>query len=264
MSPKAAAPAGPVRLDLWPAEKPAEKLEVLGRSGDETADRDAVILQDGFVHLVGLIPPDVQQRIVDALRESGMSEQGFKKEPHDGIKKSTNVERMYMGAMWNSAGAVYEKKRPDFPVTDIPKILLDIFAQAVSRANRELRNAQNKKRKLGAFVEGVPPGVAVANFYDENGSMDLHQDSGERPAAQNSAVPVVGICIGSACDFAYSSDPPGGGKNPKVLQLRSGDVYLFGGASRQMWHGVPKLVPRSSPPNLNLLPGRLNVTMRAL
>lgn len=42
-------------FDLWPAAVPgAERLEVLEK--DRDADRDVVILQNGFIHLVGFVP----------------------------------------------------------------------------------------------------------------------------------------------------------------------------------------------------------------
>lgn len=269
--PKPAAPksVAPARLDLFPTERPTEVLEVVARDGEEKSDRDAVILQDGFVHLVGLIPPDVQQRIVDAMRDLGMSAQGFQAEAHDGVKVSKNVERMYLGSLWDASSGSWEATRSDLPgcpaVAEIPKILQDIFTQAIAKANRELKSAANKKRKLPPFPEGVSPGVAVVNWYRDTGaSMEMHQDTAEPPAAIASGVPVVGICIGNACDFAYGSERPVASRKPKTLRLESGDVYLFGGAARQLWHGVPKVVPRSAPPYLRLIPGRLNVTLRAL
>jgi len=57
----------PPRLDIWPQVAASEILEVAGR-GEDTGPH-VVVLQNGFVHLAGLIPPDVQQRLVDSMRE---------------------------------------------------------------------------------------------------------------------------------------------------------------------------------------------------
>jgi len=83
-------------LDLWPSERPREILEVLERDKD-LADRDAVVLQNGFVQLVGFVPRDIQQRLIDVLREPGISERGFVAEHFDGVKVASGVQRMYLG-----------------------------------------------------------------------------------------------------------------------------------------------------------------------
>ena len=44
--------------------------------------------------------------------------------------------------------------------------------------------------------------------------------------------------------------------------LESGDLFVFGGPSRMAYHGVPRLVPDSCPPGLDLGEGRFNVTVR--
>jgi hypothetical protein len=51
-----------------------------------------------------------------------------------------------------------------------------------------------------------------------------------------------------------------------VVQLRSGDALLFGGASRGIEHAVPPAgkAPRVRPPGLPMVPGRLNITVRTL
>jgi len=268
-APAAAAPprpasSAPPRLDLWPAEAPAEVLEVLDRDRDG-ADRDIVVLQNGFVHLVGFIPPDVQQRVVDQLRELGVSERGFFSEQFDSVKVSTGVTRMYLGSHWNATAQRWEAVRGNLdrePVLDLPKLFSDMYAEAVKRANRELARAQNKKRKLAPFPEGKAPSLGVVNYYPASASMQIHQDKTESKASIDAGYPVMGVCIGDTCDFNYANEAPGGSRKPKTLRLESGDVYLFGGESRLLWHGVGRVLPRTAPPSLRLLPGRLSLTLR--
>lgn len=258
--------SAPPALDLWPKEKPTERLEAV-RKDQEGADRDVVVLQNGFVQLVGFIPPDMQQRIVDDLRAVGVSESGFFPERFDGVKVSADVSRMYLGLHWNQLSQSWEKARGNLggtAVAALPKLLLDMYEEAVKRANRELTRGPNKKRKLTQFVEGKKPDIGVVNFYEPSGSMQLHQDKTESKQSMDAGYAVMGICIGDACEFSYSIEAPAAGKKPKAVRLESGDVYLFGGESRMMWHGVPKVVPRTAPPSLRLLPGRLNVTLRVL
>jgi len=266
---KAAASRGsqsPPALDLWPKEQPAERLEVAQKDRDD-ADRDAVVLQNGFVHLVGFVPPDVQQRLVDMMRDTGVSEQGFFAEQFDGVKVSSGVTRLYLGMHWNPVSQTWERVRSNIggaPVAELPKMLSDMYDEAVKRANRQMGMGPNKKRKLTPFPEGKAPTMGVANFFTTTATMQLHQDKQESKASIDAGYAVMGICLGDACEFAYGAEAPATGKKPKAVRLESGDVYLFGGESRMMWHGVIKVIPRTAPPNLRLIPGRLSLTMRVL
>jgi hypothetical protein len=115
------------------------------------------------------------------------------------------------------------------------------------------------------------------------------------------AAPVVSISVGDACDFGYCDSRPeeadaalvalGGGDKVKTLRLDSGDVLVFGGPSRMVYHGcvlrvecvptaarparsragpprirlsrsVTKVYPNRRPKALVLAPGRLNLTFR--
>jgi alkylated DNA repair dioxygenase AlkB len=256
-------PSRPPHLDLWPAESTEERLQVVER--DRSSDRDVVVLQDGFVQLVGFVPPDIQQRIVDEMREIGTSSKGFFEEQFDGVKVSKEVSRMYLGMHWNAQAQRWDTARSNLdgePAAEIPKFLLDMYSEAVKRANRELVRGPNKKRKLVPFPEGRAPSLAVANFFQPSGTMQIHQDRTESKDAIAAGFPVMGICIGDSCDFPYGIEQPTASQKPKTVRLESGDVYLFGGPSRMLWHGVSRVLPRSAPPSLRLLPGRLSVSLR--
>lgn len=252
----------PPLLDLWPAVAAEERLEVILK-GQDKADRDVVILQDGFVQLVGFVPPDIQQRLIDEMREIGVSDRGFFAEKFDGIKVSTDVSRMCLGMHWNAQAQRWDTSRSNLdgqPAAPIPKFLIDMYDEAVKRANREL--ARNKKRKYIPFPEGKAPSLAVVNFFQASGTMQIHQDRTESKEAIAAGYPVMGICIGDSCDLPYGTEQPTSKHAPKSLRLESGDVYLFGSASRMLWHGVSRVIPRSAPPSLRLVPGRLSVTLR--
>jgi alkylated DNA repair protein (DNA oxidative demethylase) len=45
------------------------------------------------------------------------------------------------------------------------------------------------------------------------------------------------------------------------VELRSGDLFVFGGPSRLAFHGVPKTRPGTGP-DIGLAEGRLNITLR--
>lgn len=92
--------------------------------------------------------------------------------------------------------------------------------------------------------------------------MQVHQDKVESKESIDAGLPVMGICLGDTCDFAYGNEAPSEKRKMKTLTLKSGDVYLFGGESRLLWHGVNRILPRTAPPSLRLVPGRLSVTLR--
>jgi alkylated DNA repair protein (DNA oxidative demethylase) len=84
----------------------------------------------------------------------------------------------------------------------------------------------------------------------------LHQD-GEEP----SDAPVVTISLGDTCVFRLAGVDRR--TSPFVdVELRSGDLLVFGGANRRIYHGVPKVLDGTGPRGLGLPPGRLSITVR--
>lgn len=70
--------------------------------------------------------------------------------------------------------------------------------------------------------------------------------------------------MGDSAEFLYG-DQRDIDKAEKVV-LESGDVLIFGGESRHIFHGVTFIIPNSAPKALveesRLQPGRLNLTFR--
>jgi DNA oxidative demethylase len=46
------------------------------------------------------------------------------------------------------------------------------------------------------------------------------------------------------------------------IEMRSGDLLVFGRDNRRIYHGVPKVFPGTAPDDLGLPPGRLSITVR--
>ncbi|WP_396286872.1 alpha-ketoglutarate-dependent dioxygenase AlkB family protein [Amycolatopsis sp. PS_44_ISF1] len=104
-------------------------------------------------------------------------------------------------------------------------------------------------------AEDYHPDVALVNFYDATAKMGLHQDKEERSPA-----PVVSLSLGDACVFRFGN-PEHRNRPYTDVELRSGDLFVFGGPSRLAYHGVPKTLPGTAEPELGLT-GRLNLTLR--
>lgn len=110
---------------------------------------------------------------------------------------------------------------------------------------------------LGAIAgaSGYAPDIAVVNHYPHGARMGLHRDREERIDA-----PVVSLSLGDTCVFRLGNTETR--TRPWTdLELRSGDLLVFGGPARFAYHGVVRTLPGTAYPHLGLV-GRLNITIR--
>jgi alkylated DNA repair protein (DNA oxidative demethylase) len=107
-----------------------------------------------------------------------------------------------------------------------------------------------------AAAAGYPdfrPDACLVNRYEPGARMSLHQDRNERDLA----APVVSLSIGLPAIFLWGGASRR--ERPRHLLLESGDVLVWGGASRLHFHGVAALAE-----GVDALTGacRLNLTLR--
>ncbi|MDO4920130.1 alpha-ketoglutarate-dependent dioxygenase AlkB [Kocuria sp.] len=101
------------------------------------------------------------------------------------------------------------------------------------------------------------PDSALVNYYDGAAHMGMHQDRDEFSAA-----PIVSLSLGDTCVFRLGNTETRTAPYQDV-ELRSGDLFVFGGPSRYAFHGVPKVLPGTGGRRLGLRNGgRLNITLR--
>jgi DNA oxidative demethylase len=81
----------------------------------------------------------------------------------------------------------------------------------------------------------------------------LHQDADERDFAQ----PIVSVSLGLPAVFLIGGADRGDRARP--LPLRHGDVVVFGGAARLLFHGLRPVKPGADP---LFGPFRYNLTFR--
>lgn len=90
------------------------------------------------------------------------------------------------------------------------------------------------------------------------------QDKDESAESLRKGCPVVSFSIGDSAEFAYGQQRDL--LSAKKVLLESGDVLIFGGLSRMIFHGITRVISDTSPRWLsqttNLRPGRLNLTFR--
>jgi len=100
----------------------------------------------------------------------------------------------------------------------------------------------------------APPEACLVNLYRGTARMGLHRDADEQAAD----APVLSVSLGDTALFRFGGLTRRGAT--ATLKLSSGDVLMFGGPARLMFHGVDRIQAGSS----NLVPGggRINLTLR--
>ena len=136
-------------------------------------------------------------------------------------------------------------------------------AQAPAIPEGFIKKAQSAINMVGG-VPQINPDICIVNFYNDTGRLGLHQDKDESRSSIEKGLPVISISIGDTAEFMFS-DTRDRSKVSKI-NLDSGDVLIFGGESRLLFHGISHLRPHTAPTWLKeetgLRPGCLNLTFR--
>ncbi|XP_023741528.1 uncharacterized protein LOC111889615 [Lactuca sativa] len=217
------------------------------------------ILRSGMVLLKGYISSDDQVNIVKTCRDLGIREGGFYQPGYqDGAK--LHLKMMCLGRNWDPQSSGYIDTRPidNSKPPEIPEFFHDMVKRALQDSNAHIQ--KNK----GKIIPFMLPDICIVNFYTKTGKLGLHQDKDESRESLNEGLPVVSFSVGETAEFLYGNDRDV--EKAERVNLESGDVLIFGGESRHVFHGVPCIFPDTAPKSLleatNMLPGRLNLTFR--
>ncbi|MFF9497457.1 alpha-ketoglutarate-dependent dioxygenase AlkB family protein [Streptomyces flaveolus] len=209
----------------------------------ELFPRDRTEVAPGAVHLPDWLDAGRQRDLMRACREWARPPAGLRtvRTPGGGTMTARQV---CLG--WHWYPYAYARTVVDgdgAPVKPFPAWLGDLGRRAVTDA-------------LGAeAATAAAYDIALINFYDADARMGLHRDADERADA-----PVVSLSLGDTCVFRFGN--PDTRTRPWTdVELRSGDLFVFGGPSRLAYHGVPRAHAGTAPPELGLT-GRLNITLR--
>jgi alkylated DNA repair protein (DNA oxidative demethylase) len=233
--------AGGVPTALPPAE-PSGQLGLFADLPEATPVRHDVL--DDVVHVSDWLDLDQQRRLVADFRAWARPPAGLR-HPRVPAGHLMTVQSVCLG--WHWQPYAYSRTADDTdgaPVKPLPDDLAQLARTAV---------ADTFGRDAG---ERYAPDAAIVNLYAPGARLGLHQD-GEEP----SDAPVVTISLGDACIFRLAGVDRRTRPFTDVV-LRSGDLLVFGGANRRIYHGVPKLLPDAAAANLGLPPGRLSITVR--
>jgi alkylated DNA repair protein (DNA oxidative demethylase) len=214
---------------------------------DSLFPRTRTEIAPGAVHVPDWLDLQQQLDLVRACREwaAGPAAMRHTKLPSGG---TMSVQTVCLGWHWTpyryTRTAIDQEGAP--PVTPFPEWLAELGRTALTDAYGD-----------PAAGAAYSPDAALINFYDEHAKMGMHQDKDE-----NSDAPVVSLSVGATCTFRFGNTENRGAPFTDV-ELRSGDLFVFGGPARFSYHGVVKQIqPGSADPATGLANGRLNVTLR--
>ncbi|MCU1498576.1 MAG: alkB 1 [Acidimicrobiales bacterium] len=202
-------------------------------------------LAPGAVHLPDWLGLDEQRELVAQCRAWARSPAPMRatRLPNGGVM---SVQTVCLG--WHWVPYRYTRFATDVDgarVKPFPAVLTELGRRAVAEAYGD-----------AAAAAGFAPDAALVNHYVPTARMGLHLDKDEVSSA-----PVVSISLGDSCLFRFGNTESRG--RPYVdVELRSGDLVVFGGPSRYAFHGVPKVLPATGDPRIGLRDARLNITIR--
>lgn len=207
------------------------------------------ILGPGMILLKDYISIKDQVDIVNICQKVGMGSGGF--------YTAREFERYIMcfGRNWDPITGYENRCRSDgSEPPPLPNELISLVQAIIQDAQAHLKE-----------LPSMHPDICVVNFYpSSHGRLDLHQDHDESFDSIRRGLPVVSISIGEMADFVYGHTKD---KLEGIL-LRSGDVLVFGGESRHIFHGVDEVgqytVPRPLLDESGFGYGRLSLTFRQI
>jgi alkylated DNA repair dioxygenase AlkB len=256
-------------FDLWP---PTIRPTPSSSASSMAPSKPSIsVLQPGLLLLKQGLSLQVQQSILDCVRHIGLlgADTGFTTPTYtDGPQM--NLRMLCLNMFWNLNTKKWER------VNARGKKMHAIPEQLLEHVDRMLTIAVDYLKAHGAgetFPHYVPD-ICIVNYYSaSSGKLGMHQDKDETQASIKAGYPVISLSIGDTCEFAYGNKriaeekltlPGVGGEKYNKVHLASGDVLLFGGPSRSIFHGVDKILPNTKPRELWMRQGRLNLTFRKL
>jgi DNA oxidative demethylase len=104
-----------------------------------------------------------------------------------------------------------------------------------------------------AGFAGFEPDACLINRYEPGTRLSLHRDENERDLT----APIVSVSLGLPAIFLFGGKSRG--DRPRRIVLESGDIVVWGGPDRLVYHGVAPLAEGDDP-----LTGqcRINLTFR--
>ncbi|KAL1213285.1 Alpha-ketoglutarate-dependent dioxygenase alkB [Cardamine amara subsp. amara] len=220
------------------------------------------VLRPGMVLLKDFLTHDAQVDIVKTCRELGVEPKGFY-QPGYSAGSKLNLQMMCFGRNWDPQTKYGTSTELDSKAPDIPEKFSVLVEEAIREAHA-LIDRESGTDDAERILPVMSPDICIVNFYLETGRLGLHQDRDESRESIVKGLPIVSFSIGDSAEFLYGDKRDV--KEAEKVILESGDVLIFGGESRMIFHGVKSIIPNSAPMSLlhesKLRTGRLNLTFR--
>ena len=131
--------------------------------------------------------------------------------------------------------------------------VLDPASQRPWPPTPEIVRRLAERAAVQAGFMSFQPDSCLINRYEPGAQLSLHQDRNERDFGQ----PIVSLSLGLPAIFLFGGQLRN--ERPPRMRRESGDVVVWGGASRLAFHGVAPLADGHHP-----LTGhcRINLTLR--
>jgi alkylated DNA repair protein (DNA oxidative demethylase) len=199
----------------------------------------------GAVHIPDWLELDAQRHLIEQFRRWALPPAGLR-HPRVPTGHLMTVQSVCLG--WHWYPYAYSRTADDTdgaPVKPLPREIVELARRAVG-------DAYDDEDAAARYA----PDASIVNLYTPDAHLGIHED-GEEP----SDAPVVTISLGDACTFRLAGVDRRTGPFTDI-EMRSGDLLVFGGPTRRIFHGVPKVLADTAPDGLGLPPGRLSITVR--
>lgn len=201
----------------------------------------------GAIHVPDWLCLDEQQQLLHQCREWAKPPAGlYTPKMPDG--KPLSVRVLCLGWHWYPYS--YSKTRDDcdrLPCKAFPPQLRDLARQALKDTLPQYNRFE--------------PDVAIVNWYGAEAKLGMHQDRSEAAIVRDAGSPIISISLGDSCVFRFGNNQTKGAPYQDI-ELKSGDLFVFGSHERMAYHGVLKIYPGTAPQGLAIKQGRLNITIR--
>lgn len=236
------------------------------------SEDNVVVLRDGIVLLRKAFGLEEQQRWVDMCIEHGTGQVEGVHSFYDGevSRELGYFDPAISPASSSTSAASSSSSTPAASATPAKKLNLVNKArinvpialhppQFTAVAQELVRIAHERCASVPCLDE---PNTCRINYYTNSGKIGWHYDRVPSLSKEEQSTvtdPVISMSFGNSAEFQYKQrmDDP-----EESVILESGDVIIFGGFARMIYHMVPRVIKNTTPKGLDLRqfgPGRFNV-----
>lgn len=213
--------------------------------------REPTKIRDGIVHLPNFLPLELQESLVSQARDLARTQAGtpFAMQQRKLKSGTMSAHLMSLGRHWDYERGKYVTQSHGKTVAAIPAAFIKV-------GQRVLKRAAEIDPLLAPWVDTYRFEATLVNYYPPGAGMGQHQDLYE-----TSGAPVISLSIGDSAVFR-AGNTTDRNKPWDDLLLMSGDALVFGGPSRNIFHGIVRLEESTAPEGCGVEKGRINMTFR--